>query len=159
MINQEEEVEELHNSDLFNTIYGHDIIEIKGNFLPKGLVHIERLFSNHDMIQNPLDQPIENTTVNFNIGIKFDPKMVKLSKSLSNEQHKRYVYLIKESVHVLEWSYDELNTFDIGIVQHKMPLNPTIKPFKKKLTQLNPMLLPIIEKKLKKLLDAKIIVP
>jgi hypothetical protein len=44
-------------------------------------------------------------------------------------------------------------------MQHKISLNLGSKPFKKKSRQFNPLLLPIIEKKLKRLLDAKIIVP
>jgi hypothetical protein len=38
-------------------------------------------------------------------------------------------------------------------------LKPGVKPFRQKLRQINPILLPVIEKEVKKLLDAKIIVP
>ena len=38
-------------------------------------------------------------------------------------------------------------------------MQEAIKPFKQKLRQINPLLLPLIEKEVKKLLDAKIIVP
>jgi hypothetical protein len=38
-------------------------------------------------------------------------------------------------------------------------LKENVKPFKQKLRQINPLLLPIMEKEVKKLLDAKIIVP
>jgi hypothetical protein len=44
-------------------------------------------------------------------------------------------------------------------MQHKIPLKPGSKPFKHKSRQFNPLLLPIIEKELKRLLNAKIIVP
>jgi hypothetical protein len=44
-------------------------------------------------------------------------------------------------------------------MQHKIPLNSGSKPFKHKTRQFNPLLLPIIEKELKILLNAKIIVP
>ena len=40
-----------------------------------------------------------------------------------------------------------------------MPLKPNVKPFRQKLRRINPALFPIIEKEVKKLLDAKIIVP
>ena len=40
-----------------------------------------------------------------------------------------------------------------------MPLKPNVKPFRQKLRRINPTLFPIIEKEVKKLLDAKIIVP
>jgi hypothetical protein len=38
-------------------------------------------------------------------------------------------------------------------------LKPGIKPFRKKLRQINPILLPVIEREVKKILDANIIVP
>ena len=57
------------------------------------------------------------------------------------------------------WSYQDLRTYDTSIIQHKIPLKPNTKPFKKKLRRLNPTLLQVIEKEVKKLLDAKIIVP
>ena len=46
-----------------------------------------------------------------------------------------------------------------SIIQHKVPLNPNVKPFRQKLRRINPDLFLIIEKEVKKLLDAKIIVP
>ena len=38
-------------------------------------------------------------------------------------------------------------------------MKPGVKPFRQKLRQINPILLPVIEKEVQKLLDAKIIVP
>ena len=40
-----------------------------------------------------------------------------------------------------------------------MPLKPNVKPFRNKLRRINPALFPVIEKEVKKLLDAKIITP
>ena len=57
------------------------------------------------------------------------------------------------------WSYQDLKTFDISIMQHKIPLKGDAKPHKQKLRKINPLLLPSIEKEIKKLLKAKIIVP
>jgi hypothetical protein len=66
---------------------------------------------------------------------------------------------MKQYSYVLSWSYKYLNLFDIDIMHHKIPLNPGSKPFKQKSRQFNPLLLPIIEKELKSLLNAKIMVP
>jgi hypothetical protein len=41
----------------------------------------------------------------------------------------------------------------------ELPLKEEAKPFRKKLRQINPMLLPIMEREVKKLLDAHIIIP
>jgi hypothetical protein len=44
-------------------------------------------------------------------------------------------------------------------MEHKIPLKEGGKPFRQKLIQINPMLLPIMEKEVKKILDAQIITP
>jgi hypothetical protein len=52
-----------------------------------------------------------------------------------------------------------LKTYDTAFIEHKIPLKNGIKPFRQKLRQINPILLPVIEREVKKLLDVKIIVP
>jgi hypothetical protein len=91
--------------------------------------------------------------------LKLNPRMVKLSRKLSEKQRDIYVNLMKQYSDVFFWSYEDLKVFDIEIIQHKIRLKPRSKPFKQKSRQFNPLLLPIIEKELKRLLDAKIIVP
>jgi hypothetical protein len=66
---------------------------------------------------------------------------------------------MKQYLDVFSWSYEDLKFFDTYIMQHKIPLKPRSKHFKNKSRQFNPLLLPIIEKEHKRLLDAKIIVP
>ena len=51
-----------------NTIDGHKIIELKGNFIPKGLVPLERIFSKDDTLLNPTMQSSEENIINCNIG-------------------------------------------------------------------------------------------
>ena len=43
-------------------------------------------------------------------------------------------------------------------MQHTIPIKPSEKPFRQKLRRVNPLLMPVIEKELKKLFKAKIIV-
>ena len=94
-----------------------------------------------------------------NIGTTEHPRMVKISKTLTAEKRNKYIKLLKEHVDVFAWSYEELRTYDTGIIQHKVPLKLNDKPFRHKLQRINPILFPVIEKEVKKLLDAKIIVP
>ena len=56
------------------------------------------------------------------------------------------------------WTYEDLKVYDLGVIQHTIPIQKNAKPFKKKLRRMNPLLLPLIEKETKKLFDAKIIV-
>ena len=65
---------------------------------------------------------------------------------------------MKKYTDVFAWSYEDLKEYDTSIIQHTIPIKPGGKPFRQKLTRINPKLLPVIEKEIKKLFDAKIIV-
>jgi hypothetical protein len=60
---------------------------------------------------------------------------------------------------VFAWTYEDLKTFDTTVIEHKIPLKEEAKPFKQKLRPINPMLMSVMEKEVKKLVDAQIIVP
>jgi hypothetical protein len=93
-----------------------------------------------------------------NIGTEENPKMIKLLKILSPKVKQDYINLIKDLPDVFTWSYDDLKVYDTKVIQHVIPLREDHKPFKHKLRRINPLLLPLIEKKVKKHFDAKIIV-
>ena len=65
---------------------------------------------------------------------------------------------MKKYTDVFSWSYEDLKEYDTSIIHHTIPIKPDKKPFKKKLRRINPKLVPIIEKEVKRLFDAKIIV-
>ena len=67
--------------------------------------------------------------------------------------------MIKEFADVFAWEYSDLKTYDTNIIQHKIPLEKDTIPFKQKLRPISPLLLPLIEKEIQKLLKAKIIIP
>jgi hypothetical protein len=151
---------EVHAANILqDSIVGHKIIELKTNHLPKGLVPLERIFDHNDVSKNYVIQTEEAEVVDGDIRLDSNPRMVKLSRKLPEKQRDMYVNLMKQFSNVFPWSYEDLKVFDTKIMQHKIPLNHGSKPFKKKSRQFNPLLLPIIEKELKRLLDAKIIVP
>ena len=84
--------------------------------------------------------------------------MVKLSKSLPPEQKLKYIELFKEYSDVFAWGYEDLKAYDTSIIQHRIPITEDQKPFRQKLRRINPKFLPLIEKEIKKMYDAKIIV-
>ena len=65
---------------------------------------------------------------------------------------------MKRHTDVFSWSYEYLKEYDTSIIQHTIPIKIHKKPFRQKLRRVNPMLLPIIEKEIKNLFNAKIIV-
>jgi len=123
-----------------------------------GLVHLERLFNSNDVVAKPIEQEIEVQVVDCNIGSEKDPQIIKLAKGVPHKYKQRYLDLLKNYMDVFAWSYDDLKTFDTSIIQHKIPLKGGVKPYKQKLRQINPLLLPSIGKEVRRLLYAKIIV-
>jgi hypothetical protein len=140
-------------------IANHRMLVLKNNQIPKGLIPLERIFNHDDIPLKTTLQPQPEEVEDCNIGTEESPRLVKVSRYLSPEIKSKYVELLKKYKDVFAWSYDELRTYDTTIMEHKIPLKPGVKPFRQKLRQINPILLPVIEKEVKKLLDAKIIVP
>jgi hypothetical protein len=123
------------------------------------MVPLERIFDSNDVAMKAKG-PIDNAEIaECNIGTEENPKFVKLSSSLSREKRAEYVELLKKFADVFAWTYEDLRTYDTSIIEHKIPLKEEAKPFRQKLRQINPILLPIMEREVKKLLDAQIIVP
>ena len=65
---------------------------------------------------------------------------------------------MKEYSDVFSWSYNDLKAYDTSIIQHTIPIKKDEMPFKQKLRKMNPKLLPLVEKEIKKLFKEKIIV-
>ena len=65
---------------------------------------------------------------------------------------------MKRYIDVFSWSYEDLKEYDTSIIQHTIPIKLGEKPFRQKIRRVNPMVLSIIEKEIKKLFNAKIIV-
>jgi hypothetical protein len=55
--------------------------------------------------------------------------------------------------------YEYLKTYDTNIIQHIIPLKLVTKNFWKKLRQVNYLLFPTIEKEVRKLVYAQIMIP
>jgi adenylate cyclase class IV len=69
-----------------------DILQLKNNVLPRGLVPLEDLFDFNDVAKKPKIEASIKEVEDCNIGIEENPKMVKLSKSLPLEQKKKIHY-------------------------------------------------------------------
>jgi hypothetical protein len=135
------------------------MLVLKNNQILKGLIHLERLFDQNDVPVKSTLQPQPEEVEDCDIGTEKESRVVKISKFLPPEMKFKYKDLLRQYKDVFAWSYDELRMYDTSIIDHKIPLKPGVKPFRKNLRQINPILLPMIEKEVKKLLDAKIIVP
>ena len=107
---------------------GQKIIELKTNFIPKGLVPLERIFDNNDVFLKPGEKEDGNNIVDCNIGIENDPKYVKISKSLTDETKNEYKNLLQQYADIIAWSYNDLKTYNKDVMEHKIPLKVDAKP-------------------------------
>ena len=78
------------------TLGGKDIIQLKSNFIPRGLIPLEKFFYQNDVAKDPKVKPTNNAIEDRNIGTKENPKIVKLSKNLPAKEKQEYVNLIKK---------------------------------------------------------------
>jgi hypothetical protein len=127
---ENEKLEDQQSSHLLKTVASHDIVELKNNHIPRGLVPLERLFNNNDVYKGTSMKNQEEEVKECNIGTTWNTKIIKLSKALVAEQKDRYVSLIKKFVDTFSCSYEDLKTFDTDIIHHKIPLKNISKPFR-----------------------------
>ena len=156
---ENESDEEGSKPKLKNRFGSHEIIQLPTNRIPKGLVPLEKLFDHNDVAVKLEKKKDDSDTFQFNMSDEKDPKFVNLASHLNKRQKAKYGELMKEFADIFAWKYGDLKTYDTEIIQHKIPLKEDTNPFRQKLRSFNPMLLPIMEKEIKKLLDAKIIIP
>jgi hypothetical protein len=132
---------------------------LPSNHIPKELVPLEILFDRNDVIVKGKSSDKDVDVVECNIGTEEDLKFFKFSSNLSKEKRAKYDDILREFSDFFSWTYEDLRTYNTSVIEHKIPLKEEAKPFRKKIRQINPMLLPIMEREMKKLLDAQIIVP
>jgi hypothetical protein len=154
-IDQDPDLESHPHPEVFlNKIANHHMIHLPINHIPKVLVPLERFFDGNDVEVKGRVSNGDVDTVKCNINTQEEPKFFKLSSSLTKEKRAKYIELLREFADVFAGTYEDLKTYDIAVIEHKIPLKEEAKPFRQKLRQINPMLLHVMEREVKKLLDA-----
>jgi hypothetical protein len=116
-----------------DNIANHRMLILKNNQIPKGLIPLEILFNHDDIPLKSTLHPQREEVEDCDIGTKETPRLVKVSKYLPPDIKSKYDEFLKQYKDVFSWSYDELRTYDTTIIEHKIPLKPSVKPFRKKL--------------------------
>jgi ribonuclease HI len=156
---ENENIEKVKNPKLKNKIGRHDIIQLPNNQIPRGLVPLDKIFDQNDVPLKPDKKEEDPVVFQYNLGEEKCPKTINLSTQLTAEQRDEYGILMREFSDIFAWEYNDLKTYDTQVIEHKIPLKKEATPFKQKLRSINPLLLPIMEKEIKKLLNAQIIIP
>jgi len=152
-------VNKLQLNEIYEEKQETNILFLKDNVFPRGLVPLEELFDFNDVAKQPKIKPTRAGFEDYNIGTLQEPKIFKLSKSLPPVEKLKYIKLFKELIDAFALSYEDLKSYDTNIIQHKIPLKEDHKHFKQKLRRIKPMLMLLIEKEVKRMYDSKIIVP
>ena len=95
---------------------GRDIVQLKRNHIPRGLIPLESLFDQNDVAKEPKVDPATYVVEDINIGTEEDPKIIKLSKKLPAVEKDGYVKLMKKYTDVFAWSYEDLKEYDTSII-------------------------------------------
>ena len=56
------------------------------------------------------------------------------------------------------WSYSDIKSYETSIIHHTISIKRDEIPFRKNLRRMNPKMLPLVEREIKKLFEEKIIV-
>ena len=115
-IDEEEVVNHNKEDPFINNIIDHEIIQLKNNCIPKGMVPLEKLFENNDVAKNPGVKPSHKDVEDINVGIEQETRLVKISTKLSTEAKERYLKLLKQYSNVFAWSYDDLKVYDTSVI-------------------------------------------
>lgn len=78
-----------------NQVANHDIIQLSNNFIPKGLIPLERLFDQNYVLWNPQSISLEDDIEEINIGTNEDIKNIKLCASLEPNIKAQYLKLLQ----------------------------------------------------------------
>lgn len=118
-----------------------EIVQLKGNKIPHGIVSLENIFSQKSEGFIPKKGP--NLEVNreydkINVKSSDDQKWISIGKTYSLKERDKLKSLLTNFKNVFTWSYDDLKIFKKREYRHSIPLIPEVFPFRKKLRNYNP---------------------
>ena len=99
-----------------------EVLQLKNNSIPKGLIPLEKLFDQNDVFRSPKIQVDDEEVESRNLGTIAMPKMIKLSKFLSADMNFKYVEMMKIFIDVFAWNYVDLKEYDPAIIQHTISI-------------------------------------
>jgi hypothetical protein len=134
--------------------------KLRYHTIPKGVTNLENLLDLREIFKGSMKTKIGSSCPMYetiNLGTLENLKNINLRKTVSKEERKAYLKLLREYQDGFSWYYRDLKTYDTRIIQYIIPLKPGVNPFQQNLQKYHSSLEPLMCQELKKLLDAKII--
>ena len=126
LVKSVESIESIKNSFPYNMISNFAYLLALNVFISE--IGKETLY-NKELKQGHLE-PIKEETQPINLGTNDEPKMVQVWNTLTTSEKDALVALLTEFKEVFAWSYEDMLGIDTNIVQHCIPIDPTMKPVK-----------------------------
>ena len=84
-------------------------------------------------------------------------KMVTINATLEPEEEKELLEFLRKNQDVFAWSSSDLRGVSRDIIEHRLDINPNIKPKKQKLRKMADEKVAAVKAEVQRLLDAKVI--
>ena len=88
----------LSNKKMKNSLGGEDIVQLKSNHIPRGLIPLENIFYQNDVVRDPYMNPVDDVVEDTNIGTEENPRIIRLSNKPAF-QRKRRLFEFDENIH------------------------------------------------------------
>ena len=94
------------------------------------ILKISKETFNNEELKQGRAEPIKEEAQLVNLGTNEDSKMIQVGNTLITFEKDALVALLTEFKKVFMWSYEDMVGIDIDIIQHCIPIDPTMKPVK-----------------------------
>lgn len=116
--------------------YGDQIIQVKSNKIPNGLITLENLFD-HDDAKNDKQKFTANKG-DYTEMLVGNGRTLKVGKQVSPKDRERLAFYCDEYLGMIAWSYEDLKGYNSSIIQYTIELVDGAKPVRQKKTLVNP---------------------
>ena len=102
------------------------------NGMPKNIIMLEKLFNLQDKFRRLANTKTSNSFLLYedvNLGTEHNPWNINLGKNYTQDEREPFMKLFKEFKDVFTWTYEDLKTNDMKIIQHIIPFKEDAKPF------------------------------
>jgi hypothetical protein len=100
-----------------------------------------------------------DTLEEVDIGDGTVPRPTFVNKNLDHMVKLELIKILKEYVDCFAWNYKEMPGLSRDLVEHKLPIKPSFKPYKHPRRNFNPDIYDRVKEEINRLLDAKFIRP
>ncbi|KAH9299884.1 hypothetical protein KI387_044107 [Taxus chinensis] len=128
---QEEAEFSAKNQEKLEQQYGDQVVQLRTNKLPKGLITLESIFNPNDQLRKEKSNIQVKREDSVSILVE-ENKPLQIGKMTTDQERYEFVQLCQEFPDVFAWSYEDLKGFNPNLAQHTIELDPNTKPVRKK---------------------------